>query len=61
MMLAVAVQSADEQLQRRAVELASVVVESARRSGGYRLSGHPERISSTLRSFRGFQESASSF
>ena len=41
MMLAAAVQSADEQLQRRVVELASVVVESARRSGGYRLSGHP--------------------
>ena len=41
MMLAASVQSADEQLQRRVVELASVVVERARRSGGYRLSGHP--------------------
>ncbi len=41
MLLAAAVQSADEQLQRRVVELASVVVERARRSGGYRLSGHP--------------------
>ncbi|HKS41321.1 MAG TPA: type 2 lanthipeptide synthetase LanM family protein, partial [Blastocatellia bacterium] len=41
MLLAVAVQSADEQLLRRVVELASVVVERTRRSGGYRLSGQP--------------------
>lgn len=43
MMLAAAVQRTDGQLQRRVVQLTSVVVERARRSGGYRLSGQSGR------------------
>lgn len=41
MLLAAAVRGADERLHHSAVQLASAVVERARRSGGYRLSGQP--------------------
>lgn len=41
MLLAAAVQKKDEQLHRRVVQIASVVVERARQWGGYRLSGQP--------------------
>jgi type 2 lantibiotic biosynthesis protein LanM len=41
MLLAVAVRRADEQLHHNAIQMASVVIERARRSGGYRLSGQP--------------------